>query len=142
MLCKEAMKTNVERFDVTATAMEIARLMKDRNIGFVPVCGKDGRPVGAITDRDLALRVCGEDRKASKTHAGDLMTHETVTVRETDDVTKAEDLMAEHHKSRVMVVDDHARLIGIISLSDLAALETDTKFAATARRIIEREVRA
>jgi CBS domain-containing protein len=136
------MKTKVECFTVTDSAMEIARSMKEHKIGFVPVCGKDGRPIGTVTDRDIALRVCAEDRKASKTHAGDVMTHEVVLVRDTDDVVRAEELMAEHHKSRVMVVDDHGKLVGVISLSDLALLETDVKYASTARRISEREARA
>jgi CBS-domain-containing membrane protein len=50
--------------------------------------------------------------------------------------------MAEHHKSRIMVVDDHGKLVGVISLSDLSLLEVESRYASTARRISEREVRA
>ena len=142
MRCQDIMKGKIQFFGVTDSAMEIARRMKEQKFGFAPICSKDGRPIGAVTDRDLALRVCGEDRRASKTHAGDLMTHETVTVLETDDVVRAEELMAEHHKSRIMVVDGHGKLVGVISLSDLALLESDQKYASTARRISEREARA
>jgi len=142
MRCQEIMKRKILCFDVTASAMEIARRMKELKFGFAPICGRDGRPIGAVTDRDIALRVCAEDRKASKAHAGELMSHETVTVRDTDLVSRAEELMAEHHKSRIMVVDDHGRLVGVISLSDLALLETDARFASTARRISEREAHA
>ncbi len=142
MRCQEIMKTELLCFGVTDSAMDIARRMKEQRIGFAPVCGKDGRPMGTVTDRDLALRVCAEDRRASKTRAGDLMTHEAVTVRDTEDVVRAEELMAEHHKSRIMVVDDHGKLVGVISLSDIALLESDTRYASTARRISEREARA
>ncbi len=142
MRCQDIMKGAVECFGVADSAMEIARRMKQHKFGFAPVCTKDGRPVGAVTDRDIALRVCAEDRKASKTHAGEVMTHDALSVLESDDVAKAEELMAEHHKSRIMVVDDKGRLVGVISLSDLALLETDARFAATARRISEREARA
>jgi CBS domain-containing protein len=142
MRCQEIMKTKVEFFGVADSAMEIARRMKEKKIGFAPVCGKDGRPIGTVTDRDIALRVCADDRKASKTHAGDIMTHEAVLVRDVDDVARAEELMAEHHKSRIMVVDDHGKLVGVISLSDLSLLEVESRYASTARRISEREVRA
>jgi len=142
MRCLEIMKKSVECFTTTDSAMDIARRMRDRNIGFAPVCGKDGRPIGTVTDRDIALRVCADDRRASKTRVADLMTHETVMVHDTDEVTRAEELMAEHHKSRIMVVNDHEKLVGVISLSDIALRESDQRFASTARRISEREARA
>ncbi len=140
MLCREIMKSEVESFLTTDSAMEIARRMREVNIGFVPICDRDGHPLGAITDRDLALRVSAEDKKASRVHAGEIMTHETVTCRDADDVERAEELMAEHHKSRIMVVDSHDRLVGVISMSDLVSDEGDTRAVATLRRIAEREV--
>ena len=53
-----------------------------------------------------------------------------------------EELMAEHHKSRIMVVDTRDRLVGVISMSDLVSGEGDARAAATLRRIAEREVHA
>ncbi len=141
MLCKEIMKSEVECYRTTDSVMEIARRMREVNIGFVPICDKDGHPLGTLTDRDIAVRVAAEDKKASRVHAGEVMTHETVTCREGDDVERAEELMAEHHKSRIMVVDDHDHLVGVISVSDLIADESDAKAVATVRRIAEREAR-
>ncbi len=140
MLCREIMKSEVESFLTTDSAMEIARRMREVNIGFVPICDRDGHPLGAITDRDLALRVSAEDKKASRVHAGEIMTHETVTCRDADDVERAEELMAEHHKSRIMVVDAPDQLVGVISMSDLVSDEGDARAVATLRRIAEREV--
>jgi CBS domain-containing protein len=140
MLCQDIMKSEVECFRETDSVMEIARRMLDVNIGFAPICSKDGRPMGTVTDRDIALRVCAEDKKASRTRASEIMSHEAVTCRPEDDVERAEALMAEHHKSRIMVVDDGGRLVGVLSLSDLADA-SEPKAAETLRRIAEREVR-
>jgi len=140
MLCREIMKSEVECFRTTDSAMEIARRMREVNIGFVPICDRDGHPLGAVTDRDVTLRVSAEDKKASRVHAGEIMTHEIVACRDVDDVERAEELMAEHHKARIMVIDAHGRLVGVISLSDLVSDESDAKAVATMRRIAEREV--
>lgn len=140
MLCQDLMKSEVESFRTTDTVQQIARCMREMNVGFVPICDKDGRPLGTLTDRDLAVRVCAEDRSASQVRAGDVMTHETVTCRDRDDVAAAEQLMAEHKKSRIMVVNGDGHLVGVISLSDVA--EQDERHALeTLRRVAERESR-
>jgi CBS domain-containing protein len=138
MLCQDLMKSEVECFRTTDSVREIARCMRDMNVGFVPICGQDGRPLGTITDRDIAIRVCAEDRRASEVRAGDVMTHETVTSRTTDDIAEAERLMAGHHKSRIMVVNGEGRLVGVISLSDLAELD-ERRAVETLRAVAERE---
>ncbi len=140
MKCVDLMKSEVETFRENDLVNTIARRMRDVNIGFVPICDADGRPVGTLTDRDIALRVCAEDLRAGATRAADVMTREVVTCREADDLAWAEELMARHHKSRMMIVDDGGRLEGIISLSDIADEEDDARAAATLRQIAEREV--
>lgn len=140
MLCQDLMKSEVECFRSVDSVQEIARRMRDVNVGFVPICDADGRPLGTLTDRDIAIRVCAEDRVAARVRAGEVMTRETVTCRATEDVEKAERLMAEHHKSRIMVVNDEGRLVGVISLSDVA--EQDERHAVeTLRRVSAREAR-
>ncbi len=142
MLCLDLMKTEIETFREGDSVQEVARRMREVNIGFAPVCGPDGRPVGTLTDRDIALRVCAEDRRASATRAGDVMTREAVTCHEGDPIEEAERLMARHRKSRMMVVDDDGRLVGVISLSDVVDEEEDDRAAETMRIISDREVRA
>ena len=142
MLCLDLMKTEIETFREGDSVQEVARRMREVNIGFAPVCGADGRPVGTLTDRDIALRVCAEDRRASATRAGDVMTREAVTCHEGDPIEEAERLMARHRKSRIMVVDDDGRLVGVISLSDVVDEEEDDRAAETMRIISDREVRA
>jgi len=140
MQCQDLMKSEVETFRETDPVLAIARRMREVNIGFVPICDPDGHPVGVLTDRDLALRVCGEDRRASETRAGTVMTREIITCRETDPIEAAEQLMARYRKSRMMIVDEDGRLVGVISLSDIVEEEDDRRAAETMRQVSEREL--
>jgi CBS domain-containing protein len=143
MLCEQLMKCEVETFREHDRVDAIARRMREVNIGFAPICDSDGRPVGTLTDRDIALRVCAEDRRASETLAGDVMTREVIACRETDDVERAEEAMASHRKSRIMVLNEHGRLTGVISLSDVVEEEDDDFRAAdTVRHVVDRETHA
>ena len=140
MLCQDVMKSEVETFRESDPVIDVARRMREVNIGFVPICDRDGHPVGVLTDRDLALRVCGEDRRASETRAGAVMTRETITCRDSDPLEAAEQLMARYRKSRMMIVDEEGRLVGVISLSDIVEEEDDRHAAETMRQVSEREL--
>ncbi|ABS27671.1 CBS domain-containing protein [Anaeromyxobacter sp. Fw109-5] len=140
MLCREVMKSEVETFRETDSVLAVALRMREVNIGFVPICDADGHPLGALTDRDIALRVCGEDRRASETRTGAVMTREIITCRESDPIEAAEELMARYRKSRMMIVDEDGRLVGVISLSDVVEEEDDRRAAETMRQISEREI--
>lgn len=142
MKCQDLMKTEVETFRENDLVLDVARRMRDVNIGFAPICDAAGHPRGTITDRDIAVRCCAEDLRPSETRAGQIMTREIVTCRETDGLEWAEELMARYHKSRMMVVDDEGRLTGIISLSDVVEEEDDGRAAETMRHVAEREVRS
>ncbi|WP_441287647.1 CBS domain-containing protein [Sorangium sp. KYC3313] len=138
MLCKEIMKQDIQSVLADDTIQTAARKMRDANIGFLPVCDSAGRVLGALTDRDLAIRVLAHSRPLS-TKAGDVMTRGVVACRPDDDVQRAEQLMGQHHKSRVLCTEADGRLVGIISLSDIAQSEDDRHTAQTVRRVTERE---
>jgi len=112
--------------------------MRDTNVGFLPICDDSGRILGAVTDRDLAIRLVADDRPGS-TPVEQLMTREIVTCRPGDDIREAQRLMGEKHKSRMMCVDEAGHLVGVISLSDIAKLEDQAGAAATMRKVSERE---
>jgi CBS domain-containing protein len=118
-----------------------ARRMRDENVGFAPVCDEDGRPVGAITDRDIALRVCADDRRAGRTHVEEVMTREVLRCRPEDDVERAEQLMSQRRKGRIVVVDRDGRLAGVLSLADLLRRDEEARAIRTARKVLEREAR-
>jgi CBS domain-containing protein len=88
--------------------------MRDESIGFVPICNAAGEPIGAITDRDLAIRVLAEGRAASE-KVEQFMTRDVVSCPLGADLRDAQRLMRERRKSRVMVCDDRGRLVGVVS---------------------------
>jgi len=117
---------------------DVAKTMKEDNIGFVPVCNDDGEPIGALTDRDLTVRVLAEGRSSS-TRAADVMTSDVVSCRIGDDLDTAERTMREHRKARMMVCDESGRLVGVISLSDIADVESEDAAGRTLREVTSRE---
>ena len=113
---------------------ECARLMKEKDIGFVPICGDRGEPLGAVTDRDLAIRVLAEGRSGGE-RLDSVMTRDVVGCRVGDDVRTAERLMREHRTSRIMVCDDQGRLKGVISLADIAQSASDDSTGQTLQAV-------
>jgi CBS domain-containing protein len=124
MLCEEIMKRDVELVYEDQAALVAAEAMRRANIGFLPVCRRTGEVVGALTDRDLAVRLVAEDLPAS-TSVRNVMTRYVVACRATDDIERAEELMARHQKSRIVCLDQAGRLAGVLSLSDIAQWEPD-----------------
>lgn len=139
MRCDEVMTRQTIVVTRDDTAEQAARIMRERGFGFLPVCEADGRAVGTITDRDLVVR--GLAREAAPgTRVGDLMTCEVVSCGPEDDLREAEAIMAHRQKSRIMVCDDDARVLGVISLSDVAQLEAESYAGFMLRRVTRREV--
>jgi CBS domain-containing protein len=134
------MKRDVKCLTERDTVHTAARSMADNNIGFMPVCDDDGKVVGTVTDRDLALRVLGANL-TSATQVCDVMTREVVSCDADDDLVDAEKRMAEHRKSRMLICDPDGKPIGVISLSDIAQFEKSARAADTMRKVSEREAR-
>jgi CBS domain-containing protein len=141
MRCDEIMKRSIECVGVADTVQSAAKRMRSENVGFLPVCEPSRRVLGTVTDRDIAIRIVADARPASTT-VEEVMTREVVSCRPEDDLRRAEDLMARHHKSRIMCIDDQDRLVGIISLSDIAQKSDGVRASRTLQRITEREIRA
>ena len=104
-----------------------ARKMKDENIGPILVVEDEQgyKLVGIVTDRDLALKVVGEERDSQNTTVGDVMSSDVVTCHPEDDVEKALNAMEEHQLRRIPVVANDGRLVGIISQADVATRVND-----------------
>ena len=113
---------------------DIARVMREENIGFVPICDEEGKPVGTITDRDLAIRVLAEGRSTDE-KLGAFITREVVSCRVEQDIQEAERLMREHRKSRIIVCDDAGKVTGVISLHDIADIESGEAAGKTLQEV-------
>lgn len=98
------------------TLMQIARRMAAEDIGFMPV-GDDDRLVGAITDRDIAIRAVAEGR-SHDTAVRDIMTREVKYCFEDEDMDHVVQNMGDIQLRRLPVVDRDKRLVGVISLAD------------------------
>ncbi|MCI0671380.1 MAG: CBS domain-containing protein [Myxococcaceae bacterium] len=120
MRVSEVMKREVVTVSPDETVEAAARRMRDADVGFLPVCDADGRPLGTLTDRDVVLRVVAE-RRSSALPVRAVMTHEVVACRPGDAVSDAERLMHEHHKARLLCTDARGRLKGVLALADIAA---------------------
>lgn len=140
MRVDEVMKTQVECIQRESTLGDAARRMKDYDVGFLPVCDAANHPVGAVTDRDLAVRGLAK-KLGPEDPVSEVMSSELLACRPTDDIQEAEALMARDRKARIMVTDPSGKLVGVISLSDL--IERDERRAVhTLRQVSAREARA
>lgn len=102
-----------------ATVQEAARTMRDHGIGMLPIF-EDSRLVGIITDRDLVVRVVAEGKDPATTAVQDYMTREILVCHQEQDVTEAERIMEEKKVRRILVTGEDGRVVGIVSLGDLA----------------------
>jgi CBS domain-containing protein len=106
------------------TICEAAKKMKELDVGMLPVC--DGhRLVGAITDRDMAIRAVAEGSDPLSTKVREVMTPEIHYCFEEDDIRDAARIMEEKQIRRLPVLNDQKRLVGIVSLGDLALRSDD-----------------
>lgn len=105
--------------EATTPVAEVARLMKENDIGAVPV-GRDDKLIGIVTDRDLALRILAEGRDPATTTVEQVMTPGIVWCRTSQTVEDAIYLMEQKQIRRLPVIDDNKRLVGMLSLGDIA----------------------
>lgn len=139
MRCEEIMKRSLRTISPEDTVQAAASIMRDANVGFLPVCeASSGRITGTLTDRDIAVRVVAENQPAS-VNVGLVMTREVVTCSPEEDLRTAEERMGEAHKSRIICTDESGRPVGVISLSDLAGVESDERAAQLLQEIAGRE---
>jgi CBS domain-containing protein len=95
-----------------------AKLMRDRDVGFLPVCDGEGKAVGTLTDRDIVIRALAADLPNAKLR--DVMTAEVISVKPGDEVDRVVQMMVQHEVSRILVCDDGGKPVGVISIGDLA----------------------
>jgi len=124
--CAEVMTKDPVCCLPTDTAARAAQLMKDSDVGPIPVIENEltKKLIGIVTDRDLALKVVAEGRDPNTAKVEDVMTRALVMCRADDDQRKAIDLMAERQLRRIPVVDERWKIVGIIAQADVAIKTT------------------
>lgn len=126
MKAKEIMTTNPEIISPTTTLNEAAEKMRNQDIGFLPI-GKNDRLIGAITDRDIVIRGLALGKDSTKSTVKDIMSDEIRYCFENDSLEKVADMMSDLQIRRLAVLNDQKRIVGIISLGDVACKSQDDK---------------
>ena len=127
---KDLMSRDVKVIGPEKTIKEAARMMRDGNFGMLPV-DENGRMIGAISDRDIAIRAIAEG-KGPDTKVREVMTEGICYVFEDETVERAAHLMSERQVRRLPVVNRDKRLVGIVALGDFAVDRSDIQPAAQA----------
>ena len=120
--CKDVMTQDPVCCEPGDSVTRVATVMKQEDIGSVPVVESQGskKLVGIVTDRDLVLKVLAGGRGAEQATVKDAMTPNPVSCREGDDVNQAMELMKDRQVRRMPIVDPNGRLTGIIAQADVA----------------------
>lgn len=132
MRLKEIMTRHVECINPDDTLTRAAEMMRDLNVGCLPVCGGDDRLAGMITDRDITIRGTAEGRDPESSRVEDIMTPEITYCFENDSVDDAARIMEEKQIRRLAVLNRDKRLVGIVSLGDIAVKTGDRRLSAEA----------
>jgi CBS domain-containing protein len=114
----EIMTASVVTAEPSATALEVAQLMRDHNVGSVVVVDSDGSPLAMVTDRDLAVRILAEEAGTGAV-VGEHASRPLITGDPEMQLDEAAALMVQHRVRRLPVVDED-RLTGIVTLDDIA----------------------
>jgi CBS domain-containing protein len=124
------MTASVDVVSLCATTADVARKMKDLDVGAIPVCDGDNL-LGMVTDRDLVLRVMANGGNPVEVTVGEAMTPGLYFCYDDEEVETAAALMSEKQIRRLPILSRTQRLVGIVSLGDMAvdALTTETSGA-------------
>ncbi len=126
MKVADVMTRSVDVANPDARLDEAAERMRQLDAGVLPVVDGD-KVVGMITDRDITIRATAEGRDPVTTKVSEIMTSEVVFTYDDEDVKDAAKLMQDHQVRRLVVLDREKKLVGIVSLGDLAVDTKDDK---------------
>jgi len=124
MQIREIMTPHADVISPSATVADAAQKMKSLDVGPLPVCDGE-RLVGMVTDRDVTIRATAEGRDPQTTLVSAVMTPRVVYCFEDQDVKEAARLMEEHEIRRLVVLNRDKRLVGMVSLGDIATETAD-----------------
>lgn len=116
---------------------DVAQMMVEHDCGMIPVVDGNNMPIGAVTDRDIAIRIVARGRDANASRAGDAMTSPVRTVRTDTSLYDATCLMEAEKIRRLIVVDGEGRLAGVAAIADLALAGKDEATAAVVKEVSE-----
>ncbi len=136
---REIMTTEVETGEPDTTLEEIAAMMRDGDVGAIPIV-EDDELVGIVTDRDIVVRCIAEGKDPAETTVEDVLSEDLETATPDMDVEEAARIMSRRQIRRLPVVEEN-RLIGIVSLGDIAVKHDDEEVGGQALEDISEGVK-
>jgi CBS domain-containing protein len=137
MRVEEIMTTDPSTVTPETPINEAALIMKDQNVGMLPVVEAEGsaKLVGVITDRDIAIRHVAEGHNTNTCPVSEAMTEAVTTCRPGDDVQDIMSLMGKEQVRRIPIVDERGSLLGVVAQADVARFGDDRAAGATVEKI-------
>ena len=131
---RDVMTSNPKTIEPKTTLHEAARLMRDQDVGSLPIVEGD-RLQGMLTDRDIAIRAVAEGKDPQSTTAQDIASRDLVTIDPEQGLDEALHLMASHQVRRLPVCEEDGRLVGILAQADVAQIGHDQLTGEVVQRI-------
>ena len=119
-----------------STALEAVLIFRDADCGIIPITD-EGKPVGVLTDRDVALALAEHETDLARTPVGDLMQKDVVMIRSDASLNAALETLGGRGVRRLLVVDSSGRLEGVLSWTDLVPRVTERGLGRVVARIVE-----
>lgn len=120
MKVKDCMCNDVWCVNPQTSIKDVAKLMSENNVGCIPVCDNNNCICGIVTDRDILLRAVACEKDTKSCPVSDIMTTNVCTCTENEDMKTAESKMSEYQIRRLPVCDTNNKVIGILTIGDLA----------------------
>jgi CBS domain-containing protein len=134
MKVKEVMHRGASWFGPDAPIMDLASRMSQEDIGALPI-GENDRLIGMVTDRDIVLRGLSGGNDPLQLRARDVMSKPIVYCNADEDLEDAVRLMESKQIRRLPVIDEHRRMVGMLSLGDIAAQASPAICTETIRAV-------
>ena len=120
MKVKDVFRSSVKSCTPMTSLDNVGRIMWESDCGAVPVVNAEGKTIGILTDRDIAMAMAAKNRGSSQILVRELTSGELFSCAPEENVAEAIQKMRTHRVRRLPVVDPQGQLLGILSLSDLA----------------------
>lgn len=134
MKVKDAMHAGASWIDPDAQISDVAERMRREDVGAIPV-GENDRLIGMITDRDIVLRGLSGKLDPLQLTARDVMSEPIVYCNANEELEDAVHIMERQQIRRLPVIDEHRRMVGMLSLGDVAARASPSLCAETLRAV-------
>jgi len=137
MKVQDLMTTEVGTCRAFDNADRAAQIMWERDCGAVPILDQEGCVVAMLTDRDLCMAAMTQGRALSEIRVSSAMSRDLWACRPDDDLSQTEAVMRARKVRRLPVVDGEGKLVGLLSLSDLARASMAPKRGKAQKKAVE-----